>query len=159
MAVRSTTPPSPVRGRFREAEGLLRLAEGHPVRAELLIATASFDTGMRLRDRHVLSDDFLDASTHPALRFVAEQIIVHRERAWTLDGNLSIRGVTDRVAVDATVTPHEGGLVMQAASTLDRHHFGVRVNRLDVAMVGRTVAVELRLVLVPHLPGPTKETP
>jgi len=91
-----------VRGIFKGVTGTIAFDEADPARSrvEVSIPAASIETGMEARDTHLRSPDFLDADSHPTLTFVGTAIAPKGGR-WAISGDLSIRGVTRPVVLDA----------------------------------------------------------
>jgi polyisoprenoid-binding protein YceI len=91
---------SRVRGRFGEVDG--QTVIGSPLAScsvEASIATASVDTGTRMRDDDLRSEGFLDSARFPAMRFASTQIR-GADPSIALVGDLTIRDVTRPVAID-----------------------------------------------------------
>jgi polyisoprenoid-binding protein YceI len=84
---------------------------------------------------HLQSPDFFDAERHPELRFAADDIRLDGDRKVSVDGELTIRGVTRPVRVSGTVTApiedaygnHRIGLNL--TTSVDRTRFGVEWNQ------------------------------
>jgi polyisoprenoid-binding protein YceI len=79
---------------------------------------------------HLLSPDFFDASSHPAIEFRSQEIRVHDDGSVELDGELTIRGVTRPVRARGTYAHGVGlrdaevlGLDLQAS--IDRRDYGI----------------------------------
>ncbi len=91
-----------VRGIFKGVTGTVAFDEVDPAnsRVEVTIPAATIETGMEPRDNHLRSADFLDAESYPAITFVSSGIAPKGDR-WTISGDLTIRGVTRPVVLDA----------------------------------------------------------
>jgi len=91
-----------VRGIFKDVSGTIEYDEADPARStvEVTIPAATVETGMEPRDKHLRSADFLDAETHPTLDFRSTSIASKGDR-WAITGDLTIRGVTRPVVLDA----------------------------------------------------------
>ena len=82
---------------------------------------------------HLLAPDFFDAERYPQLRFRAEQIALDGE-VLTVDGEVTIKGVTKPVTVTGTVvapiTDFSGNerIGLKVEATVDRTEFGVDWN-------------------------------
>ncbi len=65
-----------VRGTFREVSGTIDLDETNPTasRADIVVRTASVDTGFGARDNHLRSADFFGADEFPELRVVSTAV-------------------------------------------------------------------------------------
>jgi polyisoprenoid-binding protein YceI len=113
-------------GGFRRFGGEILLEEGRPETASgrVTVEVASIDTGIRRRDDHLRSDDFLDTARHPQATFVVTAVRPEGERV-VVEGALTIRGVTRPLAVPARVTLAEGVLRVTAELTVSRRAFGV----------------------------------
>ena len=145
------------RGRFGSFSGVVEVAERpEDSRVEVAIDAASVDTRDDKRDEHLRSDDFFAAADHPELRFVSTGVRGGGER-WTLDGDLTIRGVTRPVSLDVT---YEGGATdpwggtragFTARTEVDREAWGLTWNAaLETGgfLVGKKVTIELEVELV-----------
>jgi polyisoprenoid-binding protein YceI len=91
-----------VRGIFKNVSGAIEYDEADPTRSsvEVTIPTATVETGMEPRDNHLRSADFLDVETHPTMTFRSTSIAPRGDR-WAITGELTIRGVTRPVVLDA----------------------------------------------------------
>ncbi len=91
-----------VRGIFKGVTGTIELDESDWAKSsvEVTIPAGSIDTGTEMRDTHLRSADFLDAETHPNLTFRSTGIERKGDR-WAITGDLTIRGVTKPVVLDA----------------------------------------------------------
>jgi polyisoprenoid-binding protein YceI len=91
-----------VRGIFKNVSGTIEYDEADPTRSsvEVTIPTATVETGMEARDNHLRSADFLDVETHPTMTFRSTSIAPRGDR-WAITGELTIRGVTRPVVLDA----------------------------------------------------------
>jgi polyisoprenoid-binding protein YceI len=93
---------SKVRGRFTEFDGTVMIAErpeDSHVEVEMQTASITTDTGMR--DDHLRSDDFLEVDEHPIMSFRSTELRPTGENTFQLVGDLTIRGITRQVVLDA----------------------------------------------------------
>lgn len=145
---------SKVRGRFREFEGWLDIAERpEDSSVEVVIQAASIDTGDSQRDAHLRSPDFLDVEQFPEIRFRSTSVRpAGDDDRYEVVGDLTIRGVTRPVTLDVefegiAVDPWGGtraGFV--ASGEINREDFDVTWNQaLETGgfLVGKGVRVEL----------------
>jgi len=69
--------------------------------AEFWIAAASLDTGLKARDEHLVSVDFLDAAHYPQIHFISESITSSRvdcnHQLW---GILTIKGISKNICLN-----------------------------------------------------------
>jgi polyisoprenoid-binding protein YceI len=91
-----------VRGRFSEFDGTVAIGdrpEDSHVEVELQAASITTDTDMR--DNHLRSDDFLEVETYPTLTFRSTEVRPTGESTFQLVGDLTIKGITREVVLDA----------------------------------------------------------
>ena len=128
-----------VKGRFADVRGTVSLDTDQPGASSVAveIASASLDTRTEQRDQHLRSADFLDAENHPLITFRSRRIEglqLAEGSAFRIVGDLTIRGVTREIALDAIYDgqgkdPWGGERVSFSATTkLDRREFGLTWN-------------------------------
>lgn len=93
------------RGTFGQFEGQFEYEPGQPEawKASAVIQAASIDTAVEKRDAHLRSPDFFDVEKFPTIAFVSTGVREVTETRATLDGNLTIHGVTKPVVLDLRV--------------------------------------------------------
>jgi polyisoprenoid-binding protein YceI len=128
-----------VKGRIGDVRGTIVLDQTDPVRstAEAEFNTASIDTRSVPRDQHLRSADFLDVENFPTLTFRSTRLTgspLTEGAGFQIIGDLTIRGVTREVALDATfegrgTDPWGTEKVSFSADTkIDRRDFGLTWN-------------------------------
>ena len=142
-----------VRGAFTRFQGTIDFDAASPAssRVSVTIDAASIDTREAKRDAHLRSADFFEVAAHPELRF--ESTLVERSAdAYRVTGDLTIRGVTRSVVLDAaflgTGKDPWGNLRagFQASTRILRKDFGLTWNAALEAggvLVGDEVEIEL----------------
>jgi polyisoprenoid-binding protein YceI len=97
---------------------------------------ASIDTGNSQRDEHLRSADFFDASNFPTMTFEASSLRKIDTENYELSGNLSIRGVSKPVQLNAIY-----GGAMKDPWGNDRVGFEVsgKINRKDFGLTWSAV--------------------
>ncbi|MEO7123388.1 MAG: YceI family protein, partial [Lacisediminihabitans sp.] len=121
---------SKVRGKFEKFETTIVTAEDpKDSTIEAIIDVASVNTGQEARDNHLRTSDFFLVEEHPQLIFRSSSIDVDGDD-FTVDGNLTLRGVTQPV----TLKGEFGGTVVDgygrvkagatASTKINRHDFG-----------------------------------
>ena len=90
------------KGRFGAFSGIVTLDEAHPERSriDLTIDAASVETGLDPRDEHLRSADFLDVEHHPHITFRSTSVRKVEEGAFTVVGDLALRGVARPVTLE-----------------------------------------------------------
>lgn len=146
-----------VRGRFSDLEGGIVLDEENPgeSRVEVKIDAASIDTREEDRDEHLRSEEFLDAENHPQLTFRStrvEGLELEEGAEFTIIGDLTIRGTTKEVELDATFEGRgqdpwgNQRVAFSADTSIDRREFGLTWNQaLETGgvLVGHKVNIHL----------------
>ena len=146
---------SKVRGEFKEFSGTLELAE-NPVDSKISVTmqAASVETKDENRDNHLRTNDFFDVEIHPTWTFTGTAIRPVTATEWHVDGDLTIRGVTKQVTLDATLEGvvqdpygfHRVGF--SASTTINRDDYGVSFNAALEAgglVVSKKVDIDLEV--------------
>jgi polyisoprenoid-binding protein YceI len=125
-----------VRGAFKSFSGGVTVAERiEDSTADARIDASSVDTGDEGRDEHLRTNDFFGVEENPQITFASTQITPTGKGRWDVAGDLTIRGVTRSVVLQATYeglftdpwgTPHA---VVSASTTVDREDFGLTWNQ------------------------------
>lgn len=143
---------STVRGAFTEFESRLYFDGRDPrrSRAEVLLSTASVQTGVEQRDDHLMGRDFLDARTYPHIRFASTAVGVAGPDVYRMIGDLTIRDITRPVVLELTyigyVTDPFGyqRAGFDGTTTIDRSEWGLTYNA-RLAEGGALVSEKVRL--------------
>lgn len=99
-------------------------ADPASARLDVTIATQSADTADADRDEVLRSQDFFWVARFPQAVYHAEGL--QREgKAWVASGTLTLRGVTQPVAVRFELRPRRGSFTMRGGATMRRLEFGV----------------------------------
>ena len=146
---------SKVRGEFKEFSGNLELAE-NPVDSKISVTlqAATVETKDENRDNHLRTNDFFDVENHPTWTFTSTAIRPVTASEWHVDGDLTIRGVTKQVTLDATLEGvvqdpyglHRVGF--SASTTINRDDYGVSFNAALEAgglVVSKKVDIDLEV--------------
>lgn len=147
-----------IHGRFATFAGAVRIAERmEDSSMHVIIDAASIDTGMRRRDDHLRSADFLDAARHPRVEFYSERFIHRSGSRWAVAGALTLHGVSRSVTLDTQYLGHGTGLegepraACRATAELNRGDFALNwqsVLAQGIAAIGPSVEVELDVQIV-----------
>lgn len=143
-----------VRGRFDKFDGQIHMVPGElsTLQAEVNIDAKSINTDEKQRDEHLRTNDFLDAPTYPNITFESTGVRDVSGESFKLEGELTIRGVTEPVVLDATYLgegkdPWGGTRVgFSGVTTVNRKDFEVNWNTALEAggfLVGDEVTIEL----------------
>ena len=145
------------RGRFTEFEGTVEIGEDpRETSVSVTIDAASVDTHDEKRDGHLRSPDFFDVEHHPKLSFRSSRVD-GRDDQWTLEGELTVAGVTRPVVLDVAYEGVAGDpwggtrAGFTASAQVNREDFGLSWNAALEAggfLVGKTVTIDLDVELV-----------
>ena len=92
---------STMHGRFGNTSGKMTFDEAKGTGSvEVVIDAASVSTGFVKRDDHLRSPDFLNATEFPDITFKSTKAKIDSDGAGTVDGNLTIAGVTKPVTLN-----------------------------------------------------------
>jgi polyisoprenoid-binding protein YceI len=125
-----------VHGRFTDFKGTLLFDPDNLKESKMSfeIKANSIDTGISKRDRHVLSEDFLNASKYPLITFTSTGITKAGDKIYNIKGVLTIKDVSTELTVpftyegikDHPLVPGMQVIGFNAPLTLDRlaYHVG-----------------------------------
>ena len=151
---------STVRGAFSKISGSVHLDDTDVSKSsiEAVIPVEAIDTREPKRDAHLKSPDFFDVAKFPTITFKSTKITAGQGGKLTVEGLLTIHGVSKPVVLDADVTPElkgMGGKPMRgisATTKINRKDFGLVWNRpLETGgvLVGDDVSIQIDAELNP----------
>jgi polyisoprenoid-binding protein YceI len=122
-----------VRGAFNEFTGTATLDGEHPEKstATVTIKADSIDTRNAQRDGHLRSNDFLAMEEFPEITFVATAVRQTGDNEFELDGDLSIKGISNSVTIPFTF---EGAATDPFGNFRAGFEGAVTINRKDYAV-------------------------
>jgi polyisoprenoid-binding protein YceI len=93
-----------VHGRFTDFKGIFLFNPDNLKDSKISfeIKVKSVDTGISKRDRHLLSEDFLDASNYPLITFTSNSITKEGRNTYNVNGKLTIKGVSSDLILPLT---------------------------------------------------------
>jgi len=162
---------SRTKGEFRDFEGTIQydgdLSKGS---VNMTIKTASLNTNDEGRDKHVRSEEFLDAAQYPIMTFSSTKVVALDDSKFELTGKLTIKDVTKEVTFDGEyfgeTTDPWGNVRMgfSASTKINRQDYHVSYsNTLDSGglMVGDEVQIllEIEAIKVKPKESSDKEEP
>lgn len=91
-------------GTFKDFDGSFSFDEKNPEASQVKVKlnTASVDTNNAERDKHLRSDDFLNAGKYPTAQFESTAVKSTGQGTADISGNLTLNGVTKPVVIAAT---------------------------------------------------------
>jgi len=143
---------STVTGRFGTFSGTFQMdpASGQTGSAAISIDVASVSTGNERRDGHLKSADFFAADSFPKITFTSTRITKASGTMHKVAGNLTMRGVTRPVVLDAELggprkTPEGYLAAVNMTGTVKRKDFGLMWDRVTEGVA--VVSDEIQLVI------------
>jgi polyisoprenoid-binding protein YceI len=111
-----------VNGNFRQWRGDIRFDPNNLAgsKAVILVQTGSALTGIKEPDDNLPSEDWFNARRFPTARYETTAIRAAGPGRYVADGNLTIKGVTYRLALPFTVSIAGNVATMTGQATLDR---------------------------------------
>jgi polyisoprenoid-binding protein YceI len=148
-----------VRGSLPIVDARLEFDAEHPERGSVAVTldASGIDTGFEARDNHLRSPDFLGTDEHPRITFSSTRVEPVGGSHYRIHGELSIRGVTRPVVLDARLDgvvpdPRGGRRAAFSASTrINREDWGLGWNvALEQGgwLVGKEILVEIDVAAV-----------
>lgn len=125
-----------LKGRFREFEGMLEVPPSGVAEGFGTVNAASIDTSEPVRDEHLRqSADFFDVEHYPEISFASRRINRLDENRFCIVGDLTMRGVTREIELDAqhrAATRDASGerrIALALHGELNRRQFGLTWNQ------------------------------
>jgi polyisoprenoid-binding protein YceI len=136
-----------VKGTFTDIDGTGQVTAPGAVDGRLRIHAASVRTGIRKRDEHLRSADFIDADGYPTIDVVVHADDAIGAKTIQLHAGITIRGVERPLDLQVDVEElADGALRVETRAEVDRTEFGVNGNL--VGMMGDITRVEAAAVFV-----------
>jgi polyisoprenoid-binding protein YceI len=143
-----------VRGQFNRISGTIHFdpADIANSSVEVSIDASGIYSGIQKRDDHLRSPDYLDAESYPQITFKSTNVETTRENGFRVTGDLSIRGISRPVTLDAEYngpekSPYgETSMGFLATTHINRGDYGMTWNVLlesGGVMVGKEVLIIL----------------
>jgi polyisoprenoid-binding protein YceI len=153
-----------VRGAFAEYQSRLYFDGRDPARsrAEIVLSTASVDTGVEQRDAHLVGRDFLDAASYPRMRFVSTTVQPAGSDVYRMSGDLTIKNTTRPVDLELTYIGHvvdafgDERVGFDGTTTINRSEWGLTYSQKLAeggAMVSEKVRLQFDIAAIRTLPA------
>ena len=128
---------SKVQGRFDTMSGSIVFDEQDWSKSsvEVVIDANSINTNNERRDAHLRTSDFFDTANNPTITFRSTKVTKVDESLFKIEGNLTMRGVTKPVVLDATYMGQGSAGQMgtkagfSATTRLNRQDYGIKWNK------------------------------
>ncbi|MDR3035551.1 MAG: YceI family protein [Kitasatospora sp.] len=147
-----------VHGRFSAFSGAMRIGQTMEESAlRVVIEAGSIDTGIKMRDDHLRSGDFLEVERYPTLEFYSDRFVHRGGNRWAITGALAIHGVSRTVTLDTQYLGTGFGMegevraACRATTELHREDFTLNWQHMlakGIAVVGSSIKIELDIQVV-----------
>ncbi len=135
----------PVRGAIKAIECGARVGTDGAIDGNLILDTATIDTGIKKRDAHLRTADFFDADSYPTIVFTAQSARRIPSGGFEVAGSLTLHGRTRPLITFVELQHVPTEVSVSASVDLDRTAWGVGRMRLGPSTTARVV-VEARFV-------------
>lgn len=154
----STTPLEDITGISNSVKGKVtfNVSDIKTLKGSISIPVASLDTGIELRNEHLLSDNWMDAESYPNITFEIKSVSDVKAEADNkltakVTGDFTAHGVTKQVVADVTMT-----YLVESEQTKSRApgdllgvqaKFNVNLSDYDIEnmIIGQKVAEEIEI--------------
>jgi polyisoprenoid-binding protein YceI len=167
----SDAPLERITGVSMKAQGFIELDPSHveSTRGEVRVPVASIRTNVELRDEHLRSDSWLDATRFPNATFVISNVQgaalgENQASDVKVQGKFSVHGVTHDVSTTAHVRYTPGSdasardaLRVQASFTVHLESYGVSIPSIVSLKVAKDIQVNVDLRASAEKPKPAPE--
>ncbi len=147
---------STVRGNFTGFEGSIVVDHDNPANSSVnvTIDASTITTRDEKRDEHLRSADFFDTETYPTITFKSTSIDFKDAENFTVNGDLTMHGVTQPVKIKAEQTgegTNPWGVDVagfEGSTKVNRKDFGLNWNAAlekGGVLVGEDIKIELEL--------------
>ena len=144
-----------VSGRFNEctAEIQLKGDDFTSLSVSTVIQVNSIDSNNETRDGHLQGPMWLDAASHPDIRFTSTSITGSAEEGYTMKGDFTIHGVSKEVSFPVVFSgpfkdpTQQTAIGMKADFSINRFDYGISFNKtLDSGdlLIGDEVKIKIR---------------
>jgi polyisoprenoid-binding protein YceI len=139
-------------GRFTKFGGTIKVdtADVSKSSVEVSIETASINTDMEARDKHLKSPDFFDVEKFPTITFKSTSVKEVAKGKLEITGDFTLHGVTKRITFPITNAGTQPGMqpgsivagFIDGALTINRNDYGIKT---FPGALGDDVAISLNI--------------
>lgn len=114
-------------GNFEEMSGTIFYDKSNPLKSklELKIKVASINTGNGMRDKKAMTEEWFDQRQYPEITFVSSAMTKLESGDYQIDGTLTMKGVSEKVSIPASLTDNGDKIVFKGSFKVDRLIYGV----------------------------------
>lgn len=136
-------------GKFEEFTATIDFDPASPAAGSIngVVVLESVDTRDYDRDASLVEADWFDIANHPEARFESTSIEATGNGTFVAHGNLTLKGKTKPTDLTFTFTQNGASASFDGKLSVNRFDFNVGAGWNDTYMVGKDVAVEVKLTL------------
>jgi polyisoprenoid-binding protein YceI len=126
-------------------------------KVRLAIASESLDTGIKLRNEHLHSPQWLDSKQFKTIEFESTKATKKDDKTWAVEGDFTMHGVKKPLTVDVQLRPipvekvkaakwgETPAIAFSAKFTLKLSDFGIKINEQAAGKVSDELKVAIEL--------------
>jgi len=137
-------------GGFKEFTGHFLVEDGEVSGGEIVIDMNSTWSDADKLTEHLKNDDFFHVSEHPESTFVVTGVEKTGEDAYTVSGNLKLRGVEKNISFPATASRDGESLSIHADFDIKRQDWNIVYSGKADDLIRDEVVIKLRLTAAPE---------
>lgn len=148
-------------GGFAKVSGTVSVVGGTPEGSSVDVvidATSLWSDSERLTG-HLKSADFFEVETYPEARFTSTSVEKAADGAYTMAGDLTMKGVTKRISFPATVTVSPEQVTANAEFSIKRFDWNIVFAGKADDLIRDDVLIKLALVATPAAAAPAADAP
>ncbi|WP_223599794.1 YceI family protein [Chryseobacterium sp. GVT01B] len=123
-----------VQGRFDKFDGRMASSGANLDNADLnfSVSVSSINTGVDMRDRHLISEEFFDVAKYPTIEFKSSSVTKDKNNNYIVKGKLTMKGVEKEISAPAIfggITKNKDGkevMGIQTKFTVNRLDYGIK---------------------------------
>ncbi len=125
----------PVKGTFAVQSGAGSVGPDGALTGSVVFDAASVSTGIKKRDAHLATDEFLDVANHPTFEFAVTGATARGAGQVELTGDLTVRGSSRPLTVPAQVVVTDAEATFTGTIDVDRSDWGLSWKEKGAAMI------------------------
>ncbi len=137
-----------IRGKAVVPKGNLKRSDGK-LQGELVVALRDFDTGMKLRNKH-MHDKYLKTSEFPEARIILDPLTIPANLAEAkklpFSGSLELHGQEKKITGVVTLNKVAEEVIADAKFNIDISEFGISIPSFAGITVAKSIEVEANII-------------
>jgi polyisoprenoid-binding protein YceI len=117
-----------VNGTFNGMQGTMVFDPENPlsIKVNISVDASTINTGIGARDKHLRKEDYFGVETFKKISFISSSAVNStKEGTYILQGDLTIKNTTKRVAIPFTFSKMTNGFLFKGTFKLNRQDYGV----------------------------------